>query len=251
MPNEAASRETGLCGGLRPLAGLGAAPVPCTPASPRAETRTALGKQALQFLGLACCLYPKVLSYFPCPNVGEAEGEWAEELLGAAGWDFFAGDELCADVGLHMDVPTAYNFPSCNGCSLLVILQLHKSHRYCIVTPEFHKRLTFQSKSLASFCRKQTSCWKNLLLTGVLKEQDKQSQALSYCCNKGETMEVLFVLNSLSITNVQGDIQTDLRRNQARIPVEAGVTALSGAFGRLLGKGAGSKKRYFCSASED
>lgn len=197
---------------------------------------------------LACCLYPKVLSYFPCPNVWEVEGERVEELLG--------GISLLEVRSVQMldctrDGPTTCDFPSCNGCSPLEMLQLQKSHRHCIVTPVFRKRLTFQSKSLARVCRNQASCWKSLLLAGVLREPEKQSQALSYCRNKRGTMEVLFVLNSLSITNVQGDVQTDLRRNQARIPVEAGVTALCGAFGRLLGKGACRKKRYFCPTSED
>lgn len=147
-------------------------------------------------------------------------------------------------------VPPRVIFPLAMDAHLWKFSSSQKSHRRCIVTPAFRKRSTFQSKSLARVCRKQASCWKSLL-AGVLREQEKPSQTLSYCCNKRGTMEVLFVLNSLSITNVQGDIQTDLRRNQARIPVEAGVTVLCGAFGRLLGKGAGRKKRYFCPTSED
>lgn len=72
------------------------------------------------------------------------------------------------------------------------------------VIPKFHKRLTFQNTFLGSFCRKETTCWKNLLLTGGFKEQAKTSQTLSYCCNKSKTMEVLFVFNLWSITNLQG-----------------------------------------------
>lgn len=56
-------------------------------------------------------------------------------------------------------------------------------------------------------------------------------------------MGVLFVLNSLSITNLRGDIQTALCRNQAQIPVGIGVTVLCRASGRLLGEGHGSKRR--------
>lgn len=70
---------------------------------------------------------------------------------------------------------------------------------------KFHKSLTFQNTFfLGSFCRKETTHWKNLLLTVVFKKQAKTSQALSYCCNQSETMEVLFVFHLLSITNLQG-----------------------------------------------
>lgn len=41
----------------------------------------------------------------------------------------------------------------------------------------------------------------------------------------------------------KSDIQTHLHRNQAQIPVETGVTALSIAFGRFLGKEIGSRSR--------
>lgn len=71
------------------------------------------------------------------------------------------------------------------------------------VIPKFHKHLTFQNTFLGSFCTKEMTCWKHLLLTGIFKDQAKTSQTLSYCCNKSETMKVLFVFSLLSIANLR------------------------------------------------
>ena len=121
---------------------------------------------------------------------------------------FSAREEVHADIELHVGCSCyVYGFfpPSCTRCSPLVILPTpEKSLVLYQVIPKFHKRLTFQNTFLGSFCRKETARWKNLLLSGVFKEQAKTSQTLSYCCNKSETMEVLFVFNLLSITNLQG-----------------------------------------------
>lgn len=122
---------------------------------------------------------------------------------------FSAREEVCAGIELHV------------GCSCYVYLFFFPSLLHQMLTsgncptpekslvlhqviPKFHKRLTFQNTFLGSFCRKETTCWKNLLLTGGFKEQAKTSQTLSYCCNKSKTMEVLFVFNLWSITNLQG-----------------------------------------------
>lgn len=93
---------------------------------------------------------------------------------------FSAREEVCAGIELHV------------GCSCYVYIffssLLHqmltsgncptpeKSLVLHQVIPKFHKRLTFQNTFLGSFCRKETTRWKNLLLTGGFKEQAKTSQ---------------------------------------------------------------------------
>lgn len=117
----------------------------------------------------------KGIKLFPCHDVWEVEGEWVEELLGGISLLEMRSVQM---LDCTRDGPTTCDFPSCNGCSPLEILQLQKSHRHCIVTPAFRKRSTFQSKSLARVCRNQACVGKaycSLVFLGNQKSKAKLS----------------------------------------------------------------------------